>query len=329
MRLNKISKFLSGCFHVYSKCGKIHDAERELQRKHYCAAPIGREGTEVVVMVDGRFTHGGLSDRLRGIASVYGYCRDHGIDFKIHYTYPFSLTQYLLPNQCDWEIPDADISYSPAEAAPIVLTLDLLPSKLHKLYLARCLQQHKEKQLHVYTNTLFDDREYSRNFHELFRPTPKLQADIDSHLSAIGGKFIGIVFRFQQLLGDFKEDGYDILSYAEAARLVENCLQRIGSIRQSWPSHKVLITSDSITFLRKAQERYPYVCAVAKRVVHMDYTAAAGYEAYEKSFIDMFMLSRAEKVFMYHTGKMYRSGFAQRAAKINSVPYEEVKGDNA
>lgn len=324
MKVRKIFKFIEGFYHACSSSGKVHNEERRLEREYYNAAPIGHHGTEVVVMVDGRFMHGGLSDRLRGIASVYGFCREHGVAFKIHYNYPFNLKQYLLPNECDWDISDCDISYSSAEAVPVVLTLNLLPSKFHKLYLSRCLRRHRGKQLHVYTNTLFDDSDYSRNFHELFRPTEKLQADIDSYLSGIGSRFIGIVFRFQQLLGDFREDGYDILPESERARLVEVCLQRIDRIHKSWPDHKVLVTSDSITFLKKAQERYPFVYAVARRVVHMDYTAAAGYEAYEKSFIDMFMLSRADKVFMYHTGKMYRSGFAQRAAKINDVPYEEV-----
>ena len=35
----------------------------------------------VVYMADGKYRHGGLADRLRGIVTLYRYCIEHNLDF--------------------------------------------------------------------------------------------------------------------------------------------------------------------------------------------------------------------------------------------------------
>lgn len=59
-------------------------------------------------------------------------------------------------------------------------------------------------------------------------------------------------------------------------------------------------------------------------MIHMDYTKEEDKDVYMKSFIDMIMLSKAEKIYLLKTGDMYHSGFAKYAAMLNNKPYEEI-----
>ena len=51
----------------------------------------------VVFIIDGKTPHGGLSDRLRGLFSIYYYCKQRGYTFKVAWNYPFKLEDYLMP----------------------------------------------------------------------------------------------------------------------------------------------------------------------------------------------------------------------------------------
>lgn len=83
------------------------------------------------------------------------------------------------------------------------------------------------------------------------------------------------------------------------------------------------MTSDSITFLEHARKR-DFVYVIPGTVVHMEWTTDASENIYLKSFVDLFMLSYAEKVYLVVGPDMYRSGFAERGAMISGVPYEEI-----
>ena len=54
-----------------------------------------------IAMVDGEAYHGGLCDRFKGIISLYAYCKCSGLPFRIRYTYPFRLEDYLAPAAYD------------------------------------------------------------------------------------------------------------------------------------------------------------------------------------------------------------------------------------
>ena len=71
----------------------------------------------VIFFIDGKTIHGGLSDRLRGLFSTYYYCLKEGIDFKVFWTYPFNLQDYLEPNKVNWLIEGKAISHNKNEVA--------------------------------------------------------------------------------------------------------------------------------------------------------------------------------------------------------------------
>lgn len=319
-----------GFFQILAnKGGAFHAEEARLLQTYYDAAthqPLENLKTGIVMMIDGRTMHGGLSDRLRGICSIYYWCKLHDVPFYIHFEYPFHLADYLPPAAYDWTIAKSEISHHPCQAKPVLLMLHLLPSKLHKFYLNRLLKQTHTKQLHVYSNTLIYDKYYNQAFKELFAYAPVLKAAVARQLEQFDQPFIAIVLRFQQLLGDFKEGNYEVLSPQKREELVTKCIGKIEQIhRTQAPSRLVLVTSESATFLQRAATALPYVRIISGKVVHMDYTPNAGNDAYLKSFVDMVTLSHAQRIYLLRTGHMYKSGFAYRAAAINCTPYEYIE----
>lgn len=216
MKLRKIKRYLSGIRDIYSSQTGCHKRELALLQRYYSTESPRRgiSQTEVVMMVDGRCLHGGLSDRIRGIVNVYSYCRTHCIPFRIHHVYPFNLTDYFEPAHIDWRIESEELSYNSNEAYPVVLQAVHLQQKLHSLYLRQTLKRHKGKQIHVYSNTVMNDKAFHDNFNHLFQPTPLLQQAIDAVPLKPHSGYVAMVFRFQQLLGDFKEGGFSTLEGA-------------------------------------------------------------------------------------------------------------------
>lgn len=74
--------------------------------------PLPKFRREVVVMVDGRYTHGGLTDRFRNILSVYDFCKENRLRFRHWYSYPCDLRLLLEPARYDWRIDKRELSFS-------------------------------------------------------------------------------------------------------------------------------------------------------------------------------------------------------------------------
>jgi hypothetical protein len=168
--------------------------------------------------------------------------------------------------------------------------------------------------------------EFGNLFEELFKPSPALQESLDRHLAEIqargGGGYVSATFRFQELLGDFKEneDGCITLSKAEQENLIQNCLSHLKEIHEENPDKAILVTSDSISFLNRAKI-LPYVYVFAAKITHLGVQSAGTGDAYKKSYVDFFMLAQAEKVYCVVDGPMYNSGFPRTAAMLHRTAY--------
>jgi hypothetical protein len=284
-------------------------------------------------MVDGKVPHGGLSDRIHGILSVYKFCKENNFDFRINFIHPFNLQNYFAPNSYNWTIEENLVSYNIKESIPlwfycthrkygISLEDD---NQLQYRYLFRNIKKANCKQYHIYTNAHFcEEHSFNSLFHELFKPSFRLQAAVDEQIESISSDFEAMVFRFQNLLGDFRERNFPALNNREQEKLIERCILKIKEIKKTMDaSQLLLITSDSGKFLSDVK-KLDYVRIVPGRIVHMSYTTDNSFELHLKSFIDLMVLSNAKKVILLCTGKMYHSGFAKTAALINGVDYEEI-----
>lgn len=322
-----IYKIKTRIIHIISlydwKIGPTHKAEKSLLKQYYNLQDHNNQQRTVVFMIDGREKHGGLADRFRSICTIYHWCEKNNVPFKLHYTSPFNLEDYLIPNQVDW-ICHKPLSYNKKYSRPVILFDYLLPMKYHEQYLSR-LWHHCKQSLHLYTYSFFAMDTYQKDFYKLFKPCKRLQREIDAHIENIGSPYIAVVTRFQQLLGDFNEGNFKTLEPKERTRLIELCVNKIKEIHLR-DRRKILCTSDSYTFLNEVA-KLDFVYTIPGKVVHIDYDVSASYDTYLKSFLDFYMIGHADFTHLLVSGDMYRSGFPGAAAQSMGKPWDIIEFD--
>ena len=302
--------------------------------------PIGEYSTKApikpnnkkraVCIYDGKIKNGGLADRLRGIVSVYEVCKELDIEFKLIFNSPFELSSFLVPNKVDWTIEGKELNYNTN-----VTDLCYIDTKTGSAYEAKRQKQWFRKELkkrykefHIRTNAIFAyDSDYSTLFNELFRLSPRLQASIDKQKEILGTDYISTSFRFMNLLCDFNETVVmqDLLTESEKAVLIARNIEQIEKLHANNPGKRILVNSDSSTFLQRAAE-LDYVYTIPGNITHIDgKNNSDEYSAYEKTFLDFFMIANAEKIYLMRTGQMYSSGYPLAASKIYNRPFEKIE----
>jgi len=200
--------------------------------------------------------NGGFADRMKGIVSIFHFCLCENIPFKINYAVPFELSDFLLPNEYDWQIDKQQISFHRKDARFFHLygTID------ESLKLKRLLKLKSKKQVQVFFNLDFVpelNKVFGVNYiwgdlyKKLFKPTDKLQSAIDKHKKIINGDYICAVFRFQNLLDDFQEYHYPSLRETEQDILMRKCSKALLELQKKESNEKILVTSDSLKFLSR------------------------------------------------------------------------------
>ena len=296
-------------------------------RKDYCEAENVKSciggGKLVVFMIDGKTLHGGLSDRLRGLFSTYLYCKKKGYVFKVYWVYPFRLQDYLMPANIDWLINKDDLCFNKKQVAFRYFNSYSFMSDDEKAYFKALNTKKKEE--HIYSNITLREDLFKQFFHDLFVPAPRLQYAIDVCLREINSTYVSISFRFIGLLGDFNDrpDLYPALGSDEEKRIyVEKCLSAIEHLHNEFTECKILVTADSSLFLNEVK-RIPYAYVIKGLVGHMDNIANDNYDLHAKTFLDMIMISMAERCFIYSYGRMYgATRFAKTAALIGGKHVE-------
>lgn len=294
-----------------------------------------KKGQGIVYMADGKRNPGGLCDRLHGILSCFKYSKDHNIKFHIYFNHPFQLKDYLNVSNNSIYLNDSDA----LDVFPSALPLNIFTkhgelgysrqkeSKFQVRFINLAKRLFKNSQLQVYTNARIyeDDKEFSLLFHELFSPCERLESELKLHSKMLNNNYIATVFRFQNLLGDFSECGIKELRMEEQLKLMQLNKAKIEEIYNNLKSKetKILVTSDSRKFLDYVDE-LSFVYTIPGKPVHMSFTENVSYDTHLKSFVDLFMISNAQKVYLLCTDRMYHSRFAEFAAMIGNKPYVEI-----
>lgn len=304
--------------------------EKALINKYYNNPKGTNISYDIVFICNGYTWHGGLADRLKGIVSVYEWCKINNRSFKIYFTHPFQLQKYLVPNNYNWFIEEKNISYSYIDTFPKVCLMEprtcnkkKVIDNQNKLLTKWCDDNlHIDsKQIHIYTNMYRELKNFSILFNELFRPSDRLQKEIDYNLHNINGIYISISFRFTTIMGDFTDcTGYE---YTEEGKvqLMQDCIKAIIEIKKSAPRHdQILITADSKRFLEYARNNLEGIYIIPGKTGHIDYNSDD--EVNMKTFLDFMLISKAEKVYLVKNKDMYNSAFAKTAAMINNKDFE-------
>lgn len=277
----------------------------------------------VVICFDGHILHGGLADRMRGIVSVYAWCKRHNVPFYIYHNSPIELDNCFIPNKVNWRIKKSDLLYNKDVSLPYVM----MEWSEREVYAMLDLLHfiHPQKQLHIYTNCFPQTVEFNKLFHELFRLEPSFNNRINALQEQLfnNKSYIAISLRFNQLLGDFKDTIGKPLKNNDQEVLIKKCIYEVKKLRnQIYPQYKVLVTADSTKFVERISKELDFVVTIPGKSVHIDQIKDENNDAYTKVFIDMIMLSRAQKIYLFKTGKMYSGAFAKCSSMIGNVQYE-------
>lgn len=294
--------------------------------KYYKLSPSGPDKEPMLIsMVDSRRQGKGLTDRFKGIVSVYALSKAENVPYRCIYNHPCQLTDFFEPNLYNWIPREGELSESVRDVRLKLLRKQRTVKRLLKVLPVK-------KQLRVYANLDYLD-EINRVYHtgydwgtlfkELFKPTPALESQMRIHQANMGAAgYNACVFRFQALLGDFKEYHFKPLPEPGRRQLIETNKKALTQLVRN-SDLPVLVTSDSTTFLSEIKD-LDNVYTIPGKVVHIDNVDDAGKEVYMKSFLDFMMLSRARRVYAMGTRIMYQTDFPRFAAKINDIPFERI-----
>ena len=284
----------------------------------------------VVCIYDSKRKSGGLADRLRGVVSIYELCKEYDLDFKLIFNHPFEITKFLEPNIIDWRISKEELNYN-TTVTDICCIETIIGSKGEVQKQKRWFRKEFKKkysEFHIRTNAKFSYySDFSSLFHELFKLSSKLQASIDKQKELIGECYISTSFRFMNLLHDFSETCpiEQNLTLAERKELISQNIEQIKKLHKQYPNKKILVNSDSTTFLKHAAI-LNYVYIIPGNITHIDGENVSNeYIIYEKTFLDFFMIANAEKIYLLRTGSMYDSGYPYAASKIYNKPFEKIE----
>lgn len=285
---------------------------------------------KAVCLFDGKIKNGGLADRLRGIISIYEICKKTNCEFKIIFNHPFVLSQFLEPNTINWLMEQDDLSFNTKKTD--ICYIETLAgtqyeAKMQKEWFTKELSKNYSE-FHIRTNAFFSYySNYSELFHELFKISPRLQRQIDVQKEILGVHYLSASFRFLNLLNDFNEPfgRKKVLDENEKKSLVKSNLEQLEILHKKNPNRKILVNSDSTTFLNKAAE-LDFVYTIPGNITHIDGNNCSDeYLTYEKTFLDFFMIANAERIYLMRTGLMYNSGYPYAASKIYNRPFETIE----
>lgn len=279
----------------------------------------------LIAVNDENCQNGGLCDILHGLVSAYYVAKQENRPFRICATFPFQLSDYLVPNQIDWRISPEEIDYQTCHVRHVPMMLGRFQATwaeeraFHLNYLTQ-IARHRGQTL-LYTNAhLVGEVEFSSLFAELFNPSDDLQKQIDYHLSQIGGSYIGASFRFRNLLGDFYEPDSSPSAPPKQIELIHRSVEQIKKLHSANPEVKILVTSDSSKFCQSLKS-LPYVYSVDRPRGHVSFQ---GEDAVLSTFIDLFLLAKSARNTLFLTEQLYHSGFALTASFIGNTPYREI-----
>lgn len=271
------------------------------------------------------FYVGGMVDRFKGIISTYAWCKQRNVEFRIRHIFPFELADYLDPAKYDWCLKEGEFTTCIWNA-----TLMRARGEFGRRLVRKNL---KRKQIHYYGNRDFlqyinetggTNYTWGELFQELFRPGKELAVAIERKKSEIGKSYISAVFRFQNLLDDFREYKFQALGTDDQReQLIKKCLKGLADLQNRYPEVPLLVTADSSTFIERVSS-LPGIHVVGGKRVHMGCNEGAAYNTYLNSFTDFYMLAGGQRIFCLGTKEMYPTQFPMYAAKVNDIPFERV-----
>ncbi len=305
-KLKYVIKIYRGMRNVYVKCRYYHLRSERDALKHV-----------VIMFIDERslMCHPGLADRFKSIIGMYYISTMNKFKFKLIFNIPFKLEKYLLPNKVNWVLEKGDIDYGMFTTKLIMYDgfedMPLLNDEINQ-YHCCFYTGHNYLQYHQVEN--WEER-WRVMFHNLFRPSEYLEELLERELPK--ETYAAVHLRFVNALGEFEKGYKSRLTHREQLQLVDKCFEMIDVIVQK-ENNPLYIISDNEYFMRLAQKR-GYMILGTGHIRHISFGSDS--ESHDKTFVDFFALSNAQKIYAIHGEALYNSVFPYYAAIIGAVPY--------
>lgn len=318
-----------GFANTYTRKREEEKVRRETARSYLQGKTLNSYEPYVISMFCGNAPSGGLIDRLRGAVSVYQECLATGRAFKLHFTHPFLLTDYLVPGTYDWTVSPDEVSFSPMQSRTLIAS-SVYDSpgerQMHLKQIQQALVSSRDVQTHAYTNAAFCyDNGFAQSFRELFKPSARLQQHIDRIKAEIGGSYITVSARFCNCLDDFNEEVYcEPLSVTERQQLLRSCIARLQTVRDEHPHDKLVICSDSTTFIEEAGKHFD-IYTTPGTISHIGNDGVHNYEYYERTFLDFYIIEGASATYLLKGPHMMMSGFPYAASLVGEKELKTIQ----
>ncbi len=284
-------------------------------------------GKTVVFCVNGWVGHGGWTDRLKGIISAYYWAKNNNCQFKLWYSFPSLLENFLSPNIVDWRCNKNDLKFNPFYDKVMNLC-DVFDGdgcgsisfvKFRKIFLYYNIDDLQNEEL------------WMKLYFELFEPSEKIIKKVKNLLSPFSKPQIGIVFRFLGLFGDFSKNYSTLSSMLEKEKVASHYLEAMMNFLEKNSldrSSSVFLFSDSDFFVAKAINTYPNLKTFTqpgRSFIHQE--KKDGYKVLERTVIDFYLLANLDHVYLFLDDKvLWRSGFPRYARYLSAgARCDEVK----
>lgn len=274
-----------------------------------------------IMVFDASSKYGGWMDRVKGMLSVYELARLSQRQFSVFAGATFPLAGLVEPATFDWRIAHGELRWHP-------LMTRFHVSRDRKVAAFAALRDARARTLYVETNLDYFDALHPEldaparqalwrtRYHELFRLAPALEREVagiaDEHAVAVHA-------RFTSLLGDFRDITTRVLSPPERDALVHACTQRLRELLAQHAG-RIVVLSDSVTFLRAAEALDPRIVTVPGEPTHLDHERAV-QAALHKTLLDFSVMCRCTRIIQLRLGPMYDSAFSRYAALVADVPF--------
>jgi hypothetical protein len=276
---------------------------------------------QIIIIFDGKFQHGGLVDRLKGIVSFYQISEKLNADFKIYFKHPFDLEFFFNPNSYNWKSSESDLRWNPLKTK-VLYFMDDFKSNPYKI-----IKSSNKNKIIVFANidyskSIYPDlnifqhqTKWKESFDVLFKKTLFLELKIKS--LKIVNESIAIHTRFTSILGDFKDASINEVSNERKIEIINELKHQIIEIEKQSNFKDIYIFSDSLTFLDniKRTTKYKTIDGIPK---HIDFDNNKNdiKDVHLKTFVDFFAISEIKTVCLLKTKEMYNSSFSKYAAIV-------------
>lgn len=280
--------------------------------------------TRAVMVFDPSTKYGGWVDRVKGMISVYELARLTGRTYQVYTGPTFPLEDLVEPASFEWRIRRDALRWNPLETGFHVSRdywTDSFPalrdSRRNTLFIETNLDYLAELHPELDTNKI--QALWGKRYLELFKLAPSLEADVQALVDASA---IAIHARFTSLLGDFKDVSERTLPEPARTKLLDRCIERVRELSSAEKSRRIIVFSDSITFLRVVEDAAPNIVTIPGQPTHLDHESHVK-DSLRKTLLDFNVMLRCERIIQLRLEGMYDSNFSRYASYVRSVPFIE------